>query len=392
MKRKLLICTLFLSAFFTAQAQWTTVTVNTTAQLDAIYFINDQTGFCGGGFTGIRKTVNGGATWVTVSSTLNARDFSFADLSNAYVASVVGTSMSKTTDVGANWTSITPPTSNSLWGVAAPNSTTAYFVGTGGVLWKTTNGGATVSVLNSGTTDQLTDVVFTSGTTGYILQQGGTIRKTTNSGASWTVVYSGSITFTEMDFVDANVGYAVGSGGKVLKTTDAGANWTLLTTNSTSYLQGVNFYDANNGLVVGTGGTILYTSDGGANWVSQPSGTTLTLYDVSMLTATSGVVVGASGKILRNTNLLSTSENQVTSSIQMMPNPVVDELIIDSVTGIKSIEIYDLLGNKLFSQSQMLMEESHSLNVDFLNDGTYLVSVQTADNNSIIKKIVKTTN
>ena len=76
MKKAILVFSIFLSSILTSYAQWTPVTVNTTADLDAIHFIDSQTGFCGGGFTGIRKTTNGGASW-TVVSTRNARDFSF---------------------------------------------------------------------------------------------------------------------------------------------------------------------------------------------------------------------------------------------------------------------------------------------------------------------------
>lgn len=390
MKKAILIVTIFLATIATTRAQWTPITVNTTAKLDAIHFIDAQTGFCGGGFTGVRKTVNGGTTWTTVS-TQNARDFSFFNTTNAYIASVVGSSMAKTINGGTTWTSITPPTSNSLWGVAATSATTAYFIGTGGVLWKTANGGTTVTVLNSGTTGQLNDIVFTNATTGYILEQSGKIRKTTNSGTTWTVVYTGTILFTEMYFVDQNIGYAVGAGGKVLKTTDAGATWNSLTTNSTSYLQGVNFFDANSGIVVGTGGTILYTSDGGLTWVAQTSGTTKDLYDVAMLTASSAVVVGDTGTILKSGNLLSIPANDFSNTkITILSNPVVSELKIESKSDIQNIQIFDLFGKSLFSADKPIKGETYSFNVDFLKEGIYLVAIKTIDNHYVAEKIVKT--
>ena len=326
MKAKLQILQiLFLSAFLSNQkviAQWLPITSGTGEKLDAIHFIDSQNGYCTGGFTNTLKTTNGGNTWV-VGSSQGFHDFGFYDNTFGYGASDVSQSMAKTTNGGLSWTSITPPTSNSLWAVSATNSTTAYFVGTGGVLWKTTNGGATVTVGSSGTTQLLTDIVFTNATTGYIVVQTGQIKKTINSGTSWNIVHTitGAL-LTEMFFVDNNVGYVVGSGGKVVKTIDGGINWTTLTTNNTKYLQGVNFFDANHGIVVGSGGTILYTNDGGITWNSQNSATTENLYDVWMLSATSAIVCGDNGTILKNNNIITGVEDDISSSkIMLYPNP-----------------------------------------------------------------------
>ncbi|MBC5834818.1 T9SS type A sorting domain-containing protein [Flavobacterium sp. F372] len=368
-------------------AQWTVVPSGTTGEIDAIHFVDSQLGYCGGGFVNLRKTTNGGASWTTLS-TQKIRDFSFVDNTFGYSASVVGTSMAKTIDGGNTWANFTPPTSNSLWAVSATNSTTAYFVGTGGVLWKTSNGGTSVTVLNSGTTEQLNDIVFISPTIGMIIGESTGIRRTTNSGVSWSVV-NATTSLTEMCFVNTNVGYAVGSNGKIVKTIDGGLTWTLLVTNSTAHLQGVHFFDINNGLAVGLSGKILFTNDGGVTWNLQNSGLTSHLRDVRMLSASKAIVVGDSGKILKNDNItiLGTEEFGIDNEISIYPNPTSSIVNIKSGYNINSIVISDITGNVVF-ESKNTNNTDLILDINNYASGIYFANISNEKGN-IIKKIIK---
>ncbi|MFA6923373.1 MAG: YCF48-related protein [Bacteroidales bacterium] len=389
MKKTILSFGLISCLFFTGNAQWLTITSGITAKLDAIHFIDSQNGYCSGGFTNTLETTDGGNNWKKGSSQ-GFRDFGFYNNTYGYGASIGVISMAKTTNGGLSWTSITPPTSNSLWAVSATSSTTAYFVGTGGVLWKTINGGSTVTIGNSGTTDLLTDIVFTNTTTGFLVVQTGEIKKTTNSGTSWSTVHTvTSNLLTEMFFVDNNVGYVIGGGGTVVKTTDGGQNWTTLTTNSTSYLQGINFFNANNGIVVGTAGTILYTNDGGTTWSSQNSGTTEDLFDVSMLSTTSAIVTGDNGTILKNNNIIFGIENKILSiDIMLYPNPVADKLTLELPQTSKqsTITIYNINGAELIKQQAITNKTQ--IDISTLPSGIYFVKLIT-DKTVEVRKIIK---
>ncbi len=381
------IClSIVICAFSSVNAQWVQITSGVTAKLDAIHFIDSQTGYTSGGFTNALKTTDGGNNW-TLTSSQGFRDYSFIDNSNGYGASISSMAIAKTSDGGNSWTSLTPPTGNSLWGVATTSSSTAYFVGTGGTIWKTTNSGSSFTVINTGPSGLLTDVVFTSSTTGFILAQTNGIHKTTNSGTSWTLVHSPSGLMTEMCFPDANTGYAVGTSGLVVKTTDGGNNWTSLTTGSTGYFQGVHFFDVNTGIVVGTGGQIYYTNDGGTNWHMQTSGTTEDLYDVRMLSATSAVVTGDNGMILKNTNIIvGIDENITNTKIVLYPSPTKDVLnIVTDNTKINNAEIFDITGKQM---STTITQDKSSINVANLAAGTYFIKIST-DNNTITKKFIK---
>lgn len=381
-----IIYAIFILTTSIANAQWTLVPSGTTAQLDAMHFFDSNHGICSGAFTYALTTSDGGATW-TMTGWQGLRDYSFVSLTEGYGASVVGNSMKVTTNGGTSWSTITPPTSNSLWGVSAVSSSTAYFVGTGGVFWKTTNGGLTSSAGSSGTTTDLTDVVFTSATTGFIVVQTGQIKMTTNSGSSWTTVHTqtGAL-LTEMYFADANTGFCVGSGGLVLKTTNGGTSWTQLTTNSTSYLQGVHFFDDFNGIVVGTGGTILYTNDGGTTWYSLISGTTEMLFEVRMLSPVSAVVSGANGVILKNSNISIGVDELSQSRISVYPNPVSTKLYIDTPDEIISINVYNALGSLIQSLSDNTIFDS--INFSGQENGVYFIYIETP-RGLIVKRVVR---
>jgi photosystem II stability/assembly factor-like uncharacterized protein len=383
MKKFTLTLSLIISIYSIVVAQWTSITSGTTAKLEGIHFIDSQTGICSGGFSTIRQTTDGGNTWNSLGIT-GYKDFSFSNSTDGFAAGPVGNSMSKTTDGGSSWTALTPPTSNSLWAVAATSSTTAYFVGTGGVIWKTTNGGASFTVLNSGTTAMITDVVFTNSTTGYISAQSSGIKKTVNSGLTWTTIYSPSSSLTEMCFVDDNIGYAVGPQGLVIKTTDAGLSWNVLTTNLTTYFQGVDFFDADNGIVVGFGGVILYTSDGGVNWILQNSGTAENLYDVRMLTETSAIVIGDNGTILKNSDILDVEDDIFLSSIELYPNPSDNQLTIGTELEISAISIIDITGKTIRS----FEKNTKTVSVADLPSGIYFIKF-VQDERNFTKKFVK---
>lgn len=386
--KKITFClVLVFGVFISGKAQWSSVTSGVGADLTTIHFFDSQKGLCSGSFTTILYTTDGGNSW-TKGSSQGFKDISFFNDNYGYGASSAGQSMGKTTNGGATWTSITPPTSNSLWGVSATSETSAYFVGTGGVFWYTLNGGASVSVGSSGTYNLLTDIVFTNYTTGYIAEQNGNILKTTNSGLSWNTVYTASSgVLTKMYFVDDNTGFVAGSDGAVYKTTNAGQAWSVLTTNSTSYLQGIYFYDANYGIAVGTDGDIFYTNDGGTNWDLQNSGVTEKLNDVYMLSASSAVVIGDNGLILKNNNISIGIKEQNSIDISIFPNPVVDKLLIKTSEIIKSVTVYDLHGKQIYSENEI---SCHKCLVDLsiVKPGVYFVRIATSKGD-VIQKILK---
>ena len=85
--------------------------------------------------------------------------------------------------------------------------------------------------------------------------------------------------------------------------------------------------------------------------------------------------------VIKNLDNLDT-ENVTKESIKIYPNPVQDELNIQTNNLVKQIEIFDLTGKKV------LTSKSKNINIQHLSKGTYLVKVIT-DKEELTQKVIK---
>jgi len=92
-----------------------------------------------------------------------------------------------------------------------------------------------------------------------------------------------------------------------------------------------------------------------------------------------------------NVNLIDNSATGIrvneVESIRLYPNPVKDELIIDGVSKITAIEIYNSIGKRVYQKS-FSSETEIKLNLNFLEAGIYMLNIST-ENNSLFEKIIK---
>jgi hypothetical protein len=86
---------------------------------------------------------------------------------------------------------------------------------------------------------------------------------------------------------------------------------------------------------------------------------------------------------LRANNTLSTSDfSQNNLEVALYPNPVNDVLNIETTLELKSVEIYNLQGQKVLSSNQK------AINVSALTSGMYMVRIEDLDNAVSTKKII----
>jgi photosystem II stability/assembly factor-like uncharacterized protein len=130
---------------------WNNSPPNIFYSLNSICFLNSNTGFVSGNsqvfsqFNGvINRTTNGGANWSTVgvSSGNNINAVYFIDQNTGYAAGNNGVIL-YTSNSGLNWNTQPSSTTNSLSNVFFINSMTGYAVGANGTILKTSNGGIT---------------------------------------------------------------------------------------------------------------------------------------------------------------------------------------------------------------------------------------------------------
>jgi photosystem II stability/assembly factor-like uncharacterized protein len=310
---------------------WNLVSAASSVALNAVKFVDHDTGWIVGGSGTMLRTTDGGATWIRMSGngeTLTAVDF--VNRTNGWAVGGRNTIL-RTSNGGASWSQITLPSSVSAayGGVKFLNTSVGFVVGSGkngitptgsdftsGLYLKSTNGGTNWTVKpdpNGTVLPPLIAVDFADdGTTGWIVGGSGRILKTTNTGASWSTQTSGSAqSLFSVKAIDAMHACAVGQKGTILRTDDGGATWVAQNSGLSVDLNGVDFVDADRGWIVGgtrsvqegsalvTHETVLRTTDGGAHWVLVDTNSNARLNAVQFVDADDGWIVGANGFMKR---------------------------------------------------------------------------------------------
>lgn len=206
----------------------------------------------------------------------------------------------RTMDGGATWTSVSPGT-DTLRGVFALSTTEIYAVGSFGTIQKSTDGGVSWTRQNSTVSGTLYGVWASGPSDVWVVGSGGTVLRSVNGGATWTRLTT-SIT-TVLNAVwgsGADDVYIAGDSGTVLRTTNSGTSFTALSTNVTSSLSAIWGSAADNIYVVGSSGTVLRTTTSGATWTKLGTPDSFSsLYGVWGSSAASVYVVGSSGLVWR---------------------------------------------------------------------------------------------
>ncbi len=302
--------------------QWVALNTGTTQNLNAIQFINLQTGFAAGANGTVIKTTNSGANWTTLNSasSIELRAVYFFNSSTGLVCGYNGTIL-RSTNGGDNWSVVNSGVAehllglsfyNQSGGICTGNSGTTLYTTNGGINWlvglptgymvtfysafmldastgycagvntifsplwaKTTNGGASwvyASFLLNNNEGTLRDIYFFDVQTGIAVSNlwnnQGAVSRTTNGGVNW-VTQIFPLGLYGLDFPTAAIGYTCGLNGLVYKSTDGGLNWNLQTSSTSTFLKSVDFIDSINGYIAGDGGVVLKTTNGGVTAVTK---------------------------------------------------------------------------------------------------------------------------
>ncbi|OGS27885.1 MAG: hypothetical protein A2297_05505, partial [Elusimicrobia bacterium RIFOXYB2_FULL_48_7] len=275
------------------------------------YFYDTNTGWAVGDKGSIRKTGNGGTSWISqVYGTTTARGLFSVHFPAGYVSTGWAAGKSglivRTTDSGMSWSEQASGTAEDLNTVFFISPAIGFAAGTSGKIIKTTNGGTTWANSSTGISGapELTSIyIIGASSVGWVVGKGGAVYQTTDNGASWvnqSALFPGlaakdlfSVKF--MDF-DAAMGFVTGSSGAIYKTSNSGAAWAQQTSLTSQIIYDIDFNDPNAGITAGAGGALLRTADGGTTWVVGNS--TKTFYAASF--RTNAFVLGTDGCILKS--------------------------------------------------------------------------------------------
>jgi photosystem II stability/assembly factor-like uncharacterized protein len=249
-------------------------TGGTNRTLQAIDFVNPQTGWIVGYKGSILKTIDGGNSWqnLSVDSTHFLSSVDFTDENNGLAggATVDICTLFKTNDGGLNWDIyhlIEGYSAHNFFDIHFVTDSIGWAVADQGTIIKTIDGGITWSEQNSSTVDWLMSVSFVNADTGWVAGWFGTILKTIDGGETWDPQSTETNdSFFAVHFTNADTGWAVGTG--IYNTINGGSNWNLQFETSEK-LQDVDFVNSQVGWAVGSNGSIYKTENGGLDWTKQ---------------------------------------------------------------------------------------------------------------------------
>ena len=368
---------------------WSSQTSGTTNLLQAVWAPSENVCWVAGASATVRKTTNGGATWVDGNpnpGVISGDIYNIyaSDENNALLTSSPGaTFIYRTTNGGTNWTQVFTQAGGFIDGIVMSNASTGYCygdpVGARWSLWKTVNGGATwdstgMYLPQAGSEAGWNNSMCVIGNNIWFGTNNTRVYHSSNGGAtgSWvTGVTTGNVSTYGVWFTSATNGMCVGTIAQV--TTDGGTTWTNAGTvggagNMTSVGgNGTNFWL--------TRGTNTYgTTDFGATWTGAGYTGTQALWGTNITTGSpclAGWSVGATGTVVSLTGVpvgISNNNNQIPSAYKLeqnYPNPFNPTTNITyalPVSGNVELKIYDLLGR-----------EVTTLVNTFVNAGTHVV-------------------
>ena len=375
-----LVPIVFLFSGSTAYSQWTEQTSSTAKKQNAVFFLNQLTGFTGGDTGTIQRSTNAGATWFSsnlgISGNVNVTDIFFSGSDTGYCTVSNGSLTGKihrTSNGGAVWTIMFDTTNIGLRGIFFANVNTGWAVGNGGTVKYTTNTGMNWLSRNfMGTTNTCVYALSASlvmvggfGSAGYIA-------RSTNAGVNWSFqsIPANIADIRFIYFADANTGYsgglALGGQGGMCKSTDGGLTWSLLAGYVGSTPLNAYFINASTGYVVNSSSELKITTDGGISWLNQSVPTNGSYADIH---GSGSFACIAGKKIATNTTVsIQQISNELPSEFsleQNYPNPFNPMTSIGlriADFGFVSLKVFDVTGREV----AVLVNED-------LNAGTYKI-------------------
>jgi photosystem II stability/assembly factor-like uncharacterized protein len=301
-----------------AQSGWWPVATGFSGDLVAVFFTSSDKGWIAGDGGFLAQTIDGGKTWdrYPLNTSEDINEIYFRNDDNGYL--VAGRKMFITRDAGRTWAetriyragefgSSTPE----FLSIRFSDKKRGYAIGSllkvvrgeevvvDSLLMRTEDGGDTWQRIVIPSKGELYHLDFNGNSHGWIVGDGGLILASTDDGRTWRRQTSGStMPLYNVDFRDDDEGYVVGKSGTILRTSDGGKRWERVVTTYRDTLMRVDFADDKNGWIVGYAGDILRSNDKGLNWVRQESSTRARLYGLFM-DKKFGWAVGAKGTVLK---------------------------------------------------------------------------------------------
>ncbi len=257
--------------------------------LNAVYFVNQDTGFIVGEKGMFLKTTNGGNEWQAFDTGIDSHLNSVTFIANGLNGWAVGDRgiIISTEDGGASWrpapaTRLQPGNLNSV--AFAEDGQRGWAVGDKGMVLSTTDGGQRWQLQKNITNNDLASIkLLIDGRVGRIVDRSGRVFLTYDDGNEWTVqtqIQKDKKNLAVYANNDKKKGWLIDTDNSIVSTVDGGENWFPQTSRSHNFNE-VVFVDNDKALIVGSNGIILFSDNGGVSWKPQVSGTDKHINDIT---------------------------------------------------------------------------------------------------------------
>jgi photosystem II stability/assembly factor-like uncharacterized protein len=335
------ISVIIITANLQAQTGWLVYSTSMNALKNDVKFINANTGFLVGDTNFIYKSTDGGLNWTSYTLPLSypasIKAVSFLNENTGYAGGGhhwdeyhYSKYLFKTTNCGETWLRIFYDTLYAMSGAIVniiPFNENEIIVSSSGNIevsaiggiYKSTNGGANFNYKGIG--GSCYSIAFLNSNTGYASNSNTNdfqppvtkLFKTTDGCTSWTLLHRDSAQgissgFSKIQIFDVNNVYALNSyysagisSTRFFKSTNGGSNWNIIQENHernyTMYF--INPYTGWIGGYWGTDSSVIsYTTNGGSNWIFQKKNFNVVVKRIFFINGTTGWALSTSIKEL----------------------------------------------------------------------------------------------
>jgi len=391
--KTLILCSL-IGWTSSTNAQWTACT-NPSGALPFSLEIYNDTIFLGTVSSGIYKSVDNGNSWTAINTSLNITQiWTINHANNAVFASSTSGMLYKSTNGGNNW-------SLSNTGISATTVVKKVIQFNGKIFATTSNTGVIISNDNGSTWAQhntgisglVSDAILVIENELYVGVNQRLYKYDTTS-QSWTSKSTGipnnnisTIAYTKDNLGSTTFFVGNGNSNDVAKSTNGGTNWSV----ADNGLPNVGVYS-----LLGIGTTVFAgndygvykTTDYGANWTDISSFTNASQAKF-LSKSTNDIFVLQGGKLwkksLSSLGLSASEVNIQDENFTIYPNPVINNLLINSKYQFSKYEITDISGQKL----AIGIINNQLIDMSTLKPGVYILKLITFDNKTINKRVLK---
>src|SRR4030095_12090959 len=297
---------------------WTTSNVGSGLDLNAIKFIDLNTGYICGWNGLFRYTTNGGMNWAgSIPSSSSFLNIAVSG-GEVYVSGYSSTgNVYKSTNNGNTWDTLNYSYASTVPGFLAfgfdKNGSNMAVTGTYGEMIRSTNNGANWSTMvYRKSLANMNGDLYVEKSNGRIIACGvnldlnDDVIVSSDGGVNWfTPGLTPNIYYVSLGMVNSSTGYLGGRDGYLFKTSNGGSSWTQLSPNpvlGSYWLQSMEFVNASTGWIVGGFPApaaivkIFKTTNAGVNWIDQPSSFTASIgVKVDMVDENTGYMSYSSG-------------------------------------------------------------------------------------------------